>query len=141
MKAIAFVPGTPGARIVERPEPSVSAPDDVKLRMLRGGICGTGREELSAGTIVGAGGAEGIRNRPRDVPASGGHRRRGEIGKGRRLRGVHGAAPLRPGAPPAGWAAPTCAGRENMASAASGAWTAIRVNSPSIKNNTGFQCR
>jgi glucose 1-dehydrogenase len=49
MRAIAIVPGTPGARIVERPEPSVSAPDDVKLRMIRVGICGTDREELSGG--------------------------------------------------------------------------------------------
>jgi len=70
MKAIAIVPGTPGARIVERPEPSVSAPDDVKLRVIRVGICGTGREELSAGTIVGAGGAEGTRNRPRATGAA-----------------------------------------------------------------------
>jgi hypothetical protein len=53
MKAIAIVPGTPGARIVERPEPSVSAPDDVKLRVIRVGICGTGRGELSGGTIAG----------------------------------------------------------------------------------------
>src|ERR1017187_10986394 len=49
MKAIAIVPGTPGARIVERPEPSVSAPDDVKVRVIRVGICGTDREELSGG--------------------------------------------------------------------------------------------
>jgi threonine dehydrogenase-like Zn-dependent dehydrogenase len=49
MKAIATVPGTPGARIVERPEPSVSAPDDVKVRVIRVGICGTDREELSGG--------------------------------------------------------------------------------------------
>jgi glucose 1-dehydrogenase len=49
MKAIAIVPGTAGARIVERPEPSVSAPDDVKVRIVRVGICGTDREELSGG--------------------------------------------------------------------------------------------
>jgi glucose 1-dehydrogenase len=49
MKAIAIVPGTPGAHLVDRPEPSVSAPDDVKVRMLRVGICGTDREELSGG--------------------------------------------------------------------------------------------
>jgi len=34
---------------VERPEPSISAPDDVKVRILRVGICGTDREELSGG--------------------------------------------------------------------------------------------
>src|ERR1700730_14085610 len=49
MKAIAIVPGTAGARIVERPEPAVSAPDDVKVRIVRVGICGTDREEISGG--------------------------------------------------------------------------------------------
>jgi glucose 1-dehydrogenase len=49
MKAIAIVPGTPGAKIIERPEPSVTAPDDVKLRVIRVGICGTDREEISGG--------------------------------------------------------------------------------------------
>lgn len=53
MKAIAIVPGTAGARTVERhverPEPSASAPDDVKVRIIRVGICGTDREELSGG--------------------------------------------------------------------------------------------
>lgn len=49
MKAIAIVPGTAGARMVERPEPSISAPDEVKLRVLRVGICGTDREEVSGG--------------------------------------------------------------------------------------------
>ena len=49
MKAISIVAGTAGARIVERPEPSVSAPDDVKVRVIRVGICGTDREELSGG--------------------------------------------------------------------------------------------
>ena len=51
MKAIAVVPGTPGARIGDRPEPWVSAPDDVKRRMIGAGICGTGREELSGGRL------------------------------------------------------------------------------------------
>lgn len=49
MKAIAITPGTSGARIVERPEPNVSAPDDVKVKIVRVGICGTDREELSGG--------------------------------------------------------------------------------------------
>ena len=49
MKAVAIVPGTAGARIVERPEPSVSTPDGVKIRIIRVGICGTDREELSGG--------------------------------------------------------------------------------------------
>ncbi|HEX3744047.1 MAG TPA: glucose 1-dehydrogenase [Bryobacteraceae bacterium] len=49
MKAIAIVPGTPGAHIVERPEPNIAAPDDIKLRVIRVGICGTDREELAGG--------------------------------------------------------------------------------------------
>lgn len=49
MKAIAIVPGRPGSRIVERPEPSISAPDEVKMRVLRVGICGTDREEIIGG--------------------------------------------------------------------------------------------
>lgn len=49
MKAIAIVPGTPGSRLVDRSEPSVNAKDEVKLRVLRVGICGTDREEISGG--------------------------------------------------------------------------------------------
>jgi threonine dehydrogenase-like Zn-dependent dehydrogenase len=49
MKAIAIVPGTAGSRLVERPEPSITAQDEVKVRMIRVGICGTDREEVSGG--------------------------------------------------------------------------------------------
>jgi threonine dehydrogenase-like Zn-dependent dehydrogenase len=49
MKAIAIVPGTAGSRFVERAEPSVTAPDEIKLRVIRVGICGTDREEVSGG--------------------------------------------------------------------------------------------
>jgi glucose 1-dehydrogenase len=49
MKAIAIVPGTPTARLVDRPEPAIAAPDEVKLRVLRVGICGTDREEVAGG--------------------------------------------------------------------------------------------
>jgi threonine dehydrogenase-like Zn-dependent dehydrogenase len=34
---------------VERPEPSVAKPDEVKVRIVRVGICGTDREEVSGG--------------------------------------------------------------------------------------------
>ena len=47
MKAIAVVPGTPDVRLVERPEPEVRAGDQVKLRVLEVGICGTDREEAN----------------------------------------------------------------------------------------------
>src|ERR1700691_1246597 len=47
MKAIAIVPGTAGSRMVERPEPAITKPDEVKVRIVRVGICGTDRKELS----------------------------------------------------------------------------------------------
>jgi len=49
MKAIAVVPGTTTLRLVNRPEPAISAPDEVKLKVLRVGICGTDREEAAGG--------------------------------------------------------------------------------------------
>jgi threonine dehydrogenase-like Zn-dependent dehydrogenase len=49
MDALALVPGTTTLRLVERPEPALSAPDQVKLKVLRVGICGTDREEASGG--------------------------------------------------------------------------------------------
>jgi threonine dehydrogenase-like Zn-dependent dehydrogenase len=49
MKAIALVPGTTTLRLVDRPEPIITEPDEVKLRVLQVGICGTDREEASGG--------------------------------------------------------------------------------------------
>ncbi len=49
MKAITIIPGTANVRLSDRPEPSVAAPDEVKLEVLRVGICGTDREEASGG--------------------------------------------------------------------------------------------
>jgi threonine dehydrogenase-like Zn-dependent dehydrogenase len=49
MKAITIIPGTANLKLADRPEPSVAAPDEVKLRVLRVGICGTDREEASGG--------------------------------------------------------------------------------------------
>jgi threonine dehydrogenase-like Zn-dependent dehydrogenase len=49
LKAIAIVPGTAGAHLVERPEPVIAAPDEIKIRIIRVGICGTDREEVSGG--------------------------------------------------------------------------------------------
>ena len=49
MKAIAVIPGTKSVRLVDRPEPSIVAPDDIKLRVMRVGICGTDREEAAGG--------------------------------------------------------------------------------------------
>ncbi len=49
MKAVALVPGTTHLGLVDRPEPAIAAPDEVKLRVLRVGICGTDREEAAGG--------------------------------------------------------------------------------------------
>ncbi|MDD5369282.1 MAG: glucose 1-dehydrogenase [Anaerolineaceae bacterium] len=49
MKAIACVPNTSTLLLVQRPEPIISMPDEVKLRVLRVGICGTDREEAAGG--------------------------------------------------------------------------------------------
>ena len=52
MKALTVVPGTKRVQLVERPEPSISAPDEVKLRVLRVGVCGTDREEAAGGRAL-----------------------------------------------------------------------------------------
>ena len=49
MKAIAITPGTKEVNIIDRAEPQLSAPSQIKLRVLRVGICGTDREEASGG--------------------------------------------------------------------------------------------
>ncbi len=58
MKAIAIVPGSAGARLVERSEPSIHATDEIKLRVLGVGICGTDREEASGGRALAPAGAK-----------------------------------------------------------------------------------
>jgi threonine dehydrogenase-like Zn-dependent dehydrogenase len=49
LQAIAVVPGTTTPRLVDRPEPAITTPHDVKLRTVRVGICGTDREEVRGG--------------------------------------------------------------------------------------------
>ncbi len=49
MKALALIPGTTTVRLVDRLEPAIQAPDEVKVHILRVGICGTDREEISGG--------------------------------------------------------------------------------------------
>jgi threonine dehydrogenase-like Zn-dependent dehydrogenase len=49
MKAVSVKPGTTTIRLVEREEPVVKAADEIKLRVLRVGICGTDREEAAGG--------------------------------------------------------------------------------------------
>ncbi len=52
MEALAIVPGAKSARLVNRPEPALTGPDEVKLRVLRVGICGTDREEVAGGRAL-----------------------------------------------------------------------------------------
>lgn len=49
MKAIALIPGTTTVHLVDRPEPDVTTSDEIKVRILRVGICGTDREEAAGG--------------------------------------------------------------------------------------------
>ncbi len=49
MKALSIVPQTTTIHLVDVPEPDLSAPDEIKLRILSVGICGTDREEVQGG--------------------------------------------------------------------------------------------
>lgn len=49
MKAIAITPGVPSAELLELPEPQISSPTQVKVKILEVGICGTDREEVTGG--------------------------------------------------------------------------------------------
>ena len=49
MKAITLVPGTTTVSLQDVPEPVISAPDEIKLRTLQVGICGTDREQVAGG--------------------------------------------------------------------------------------------
>ena len=49
MKALAIVPGTAEINLIDRPFPSIKAADEVRLKVLEVGICGTDREEASGG--------------------------------------------------------------------------------------------
>lgn len=52
VKAIAIKTGTAGLQLVDRPEPSITSADEIKLRVLQVGICGTDREEVSGGRAL-----------------------------------------------------------------------------------------
>lgn len=49
MKALALVPGTTDLQLIDRPEPQVTTPTQVKIKMMQVGICGTDREEAAGG--------------------------------------------------------------------------------------------
>jgi threonine dehydrogenase-like Zn-dependent dehydrogenase len=52
MKAISIFPGTKRLQLVDREEPRIHADDEIKLRVLRVGICGTDREEAAGGRAL-----------------------------------------------------------------------------------------
>ncbi len=58
MKAIAIKSGTTIIHLVDRDEPQVKAPDEIKLAVLRVGICGTDREEAVGGRCAPPGGRD-----------------------------------------------------------------------------------
>jgi len=64
LKAIAIVPGTAGSRIVQRSEPLIAAPDEVKIRIIRVGVCGTDLEEVSGGRAQAPDGESWVWARP-----------------------------------------------------------------------------
>jgi threonine dehydrogenase-like Zn-dependent dehydrogenase len=49
MKAISIIPGTKEIHCKDWPEPQIVSPDQIKVKVLRVGICGTDREETSGG--------------------------------------------------------------------------------------------
>lgn len=49
MKAIAIVPGKGDIHLVDKEEPQIELPNQVKLKVLQVGICGTDREEAEGG--------------------------------------------------------------------------------------------
>jgi threonine dehydrogenase-like Zn-dependent dehydrogenase len=49
MNALALTPGTTNIRLVDRLEPQITTGDQIKLRVIAVGICGTDREEVSGG--------------------------------------------------------------------------------------------
>lgn len=49
MKAISIVPGTKTINLHDWPEPEITSPDSIKVKVLKVGICGTDREETSGG--------------------------------------------------------------------------------------------
>lgn len=58
MKAVVIVPGSTTLRLADRPEPSIMAPADIKVRILEVGICGTDREEAAGGRAIGPDGQQ-----------------------------------------------------------------------------------
>jgi glucose 1-dehydrogenase len=57
VKACAIVPGSAGVALVDRPEPILGGPNDVRLRVRCVGVCGTDREQAAGGRALAPEGA------------------------------------------------------------------------------------
>lgn len=49
MKAISLIPHTTNISLADVPEPAITAPDEIKIKVWEVGICGTDREEAAGG--------------------------------------------------------------------------------------------
>lgn len=49
MQALAITPGTTEIALIDRPEPKIQQPTELKVKVLQVGICGTDREEAAGG--------------------------------------------------------------------------------------------
>jgi glucose 1-dehydrogenase len=49
MKAISLIPHTTNISLADIPEPEITAPDEIKIKVWQVGICGTDREEAAGG--------------------------------------------------------------------------------------------
>lgn len=60
MQALALTVGTTDLHLVDRPEPNITSDDDIKLKVIRVGICGTDREETSGGRALAPDGSKDL---------------------------------------------------------------------------------
>jgi hypothetical protein len=95
MKAIAIIPGTTGSSTVDRPEPAITAQDEVKVKVIRVGICGADRTEVSGGRADAPDGQKELVIGQRDVWPGGGIGLVGNSRESGRLRRVYGQARMR----------------------------------------------
>ena len=58
MNALVLTTGSASLRLVHRPEPTIKDADDIKVRVLQTGICGTDREEASGGRALSPNGSK-----------------------------------------------------------------------------------
>ena len=54
MKAISVVTGTKPVRLVDRPEPSISVPDEIKVRVLHSGVGAITESDVTLASASGA---------------------------------------------------------------------------------------